>query len=230
MNLLLLDTSTEVLEMGLVPGGQLDRLAVFRQKTGLKHAEAILPGVQNLLEQTGLAKHQLTAVACSLGPGSFTGLRIGLSTAKGLAEGLGVPLYGLSALQAMAWEARDFRGVVVPVIDARKQKFYCGLWQDGQLLSPGLLDLSPADLAGRLDPAVPVLFTGYQGDLLFRSLPQPSPLWSVRTLDQGWTRGLAVQALEAATRGQPLAPDAGPLYLRKSEAEENLLAPQGNKP
>ena len=88
------------------------------------HSERLLPAVDRALDEARITLEGLGGIAVSIGPGSFTGLRIGLSTAKGLAYATGLPLVGVPTLEAMAWTLPAARWQVCPVLDARKQEVY----------------------------------------------------------------------------------------------------------
>src|SRR5690606_24097154 len=92
------------------------------------HAQKLMPLIESLLQQAGVLQGELAAIAVSSGPGSYTGLRIGVSTAKGLAYALGIPLIGVDTLDALARRAVHFMedgDWVVPMIDARRMEVYC---------------------------------------------------------------------------------------------------------
>lgn len=92
------------------------------------HAQKLMPLIESLLQQAGVLQGELAAIAVSSGPGSYTGLRIGVSTAKGLAYALGIPLIGVDTLDALARRAVQFMedgDWVVPMIDARRMEVYC---------------------------------------------------------------------------------------------------------
>jgi len=222
MKLLALDTCTERLLVGVRTEGGRDRWSNLDSQGN--HARDLMNVVRELLDG------RPDAVGVAIGPGSFTGVRIGLSTAKGLAEGWGVPLVGLDNLAAMAGAWQRLRPgapeAVLPVIDARKKKFYGALYSQGRTLVP------PSDLGaeewleavGRVWTG-PVAVSGYQGGLLSAALGSV-PSWSV--LETGdWATDLLDQ-LERGWRGREfLSPDDGPRYLRLSEAEEALRLRNG---
>ena len=93
------------------------------------HAERILPLLESLLESTGMSLQDIDGLAIAIGPGSFTGLRIGLSTVKGLAYGSRLPVVGVSTLLAMAASATDHDGLICPILDARKNEVYAALFE-----------------------------------------------------------------------------------------------------
>ena len=226
MTILVADTCTERLIVGLRTDSKdlgmppEDRWINIDSQGN--HARDILPAIQELLET-----ENPEVLGVALGPGSFTGVRIGLATAKGLAEGWRIPLVGLDNLRAMAqgWAALvpGSPAAVLPVVDARKKKFYGALYSDGRELVPPA-DLEPDTWVTEVRNvwAGPVVLSGYQGALLATALGgRLPPDWSVlETRD--WTPGLLDQAARAYGAGRFLDPGAGPRYLRLSEAEENL--------
>ncbi|MFA5639181.1 MAG: tRNA (adenosine(37)-N6)-threonylcarbamoyltransferase complex dimerization subunit type 1 TsaB [Bacteroidales bacterium] len=131
--LLCIETSTEVCSVALAKENQL--VAVKENHQGNTHAEQLMPFVDSIVNEAGINVKQLDAVAVSEGPGSYTGLRIGVSTAKGLCYVLNKPLISVSTLQSMAWGARkNYSGdyFYCPMIDARRMEVYCAVY-DSQL-------------------------------------------------------------------------------------------------
>jgi tRNA threonylcarbamoyladenosine biosynthesis protein TsaB len=96
---------------------------------GLTHSQQLLPMVDALLAQGGWAVNQVEGLAVSAGPGSFTGLRVGMSLAKGLAQGLGKPIAGISVLEALAWQSAVRDGLISPVINAFRGEVYAALYR-----------------------------------------------------------------------------------------------------
>jgi len=98
----------------------------------ITHSERLLPAIDRALSDARIALEALGGIAVSIGPGSFTGLRIGLSTVKGLAYATGLPVVGVPTLEAMAWSLPAARWQVCPVLDARKQEVYAALFRHEQ--------------------------------------------------------------------------------------------------
>ncbi|MBS3951228.1 MAG: tRNA (adenosine(37)-N6)-threonylcarbamoyltransferase complex dimerization subunit type 1 TsaB [Peptococcaceae bacterium] len=122
MAILALDTTTVVATAAIVRQGYV--LAEVALGVQRNHAERILPAIDFIMREAGLKPSQLARVAVCIGPGSFTGQRIGLSLAKGLAEGLGIPLVPVSTLKLLAEQLSMFEGIVVPLLDAQRNEYY----------------------------------------------------------------------------------------------------------
>jgi tRNA threonylcarbamoyladenosine biosynthesis protein TsaB len=126
-----IETSTELCSVALSRGDQC--LAVRENSEGRNHAAMLTPFIDDLLNESNISPHQLDAVAVSSGPGSYTGLRIGLSTAKGLCYGGNIPLIAVSTLQAMSmgfvqqYDVPAF-SLLCPMIDARRMEVYTALY------------------------------------------------------------------------------------------------------
>ena len=133
MPILAIDTATMVSSVAVADEKKL--LAELTVQTRLTHSETLLPHIQQVLEMSGVAKKQLTGVAVSLGPGSFTGLRIGLGAAKAIAYGLDIPIIGVPTTEALAWHYPVPNVVTVPFIDAQKGNVYSAVyaWQNGTI-------------------------------------------------------------------------------------------------
>lgn len=220
MNILAIDTSTETL--GICFQNKKKQVVSLSLKMGFQHSVLLMPWVERILDQAGTAPSHLDMVICSLGPGSFTGLRIGLSTAKGLAAGAGCPLTGVCSLDAIAFGFRQYRGVVVPVIDAKKDRFYAGFYRDGERIT-GYVDVKKEALTDNCRTYGKVLLTGPGAKAVFDSASDADKDGLFR-LDPGYALVNPFFLLKAGMEKYLLNkegdPDSvGPLYLRKSEAE-----------
>lgn len=125
--LLHLETSTNICSVAISNGNKLINSITIHE--GLQHAEVLSPAIDQLLKNNNIARQHLSAVSVSMGPGSFTGLRIGMSTAKGICYGLGVPLIGINTLYALAHaycaQHQPIDGsFIIPMIDARRMEVY----------------------------------------------------------------------------------------------------------
>ena len=122
MKILALETSAKSVSAAVVENGAV--LASAYQNMGLTHSVTLMPLVDSMLKNAGLTAKDMDLIAAAAGPGSFTGLRIGVSAAKGLAWALELPCCGVSTLEAMAENARAFEGTVICAMDARRQQIY----------------------------------------------------------------------------------------------------------
>jgi len=214
MNLLIIDTSTEWLLAGLNTPKGLDSLHLDGP---MNHSSQLAPAVESLLlRNPGIIPE---AIICQGGPGSFTGLRIGFSAAKGYSEGWGIPLIGVSSLDAMAWMHRDNSPFLFPAIDARKGRFYGALYsQEGKRVGE-YLDRAPVDFLPDFE-GKSILFCGYQGIHLAKIL-QDKGIWEeswtiVSPLP--WLEGMKELGLDNLKLGKVVEPAQGPFYLRESDA------------
>jgi len=221
MNVLAIDTATEVLGIALSTGGER---RVTTVRIGLKHSETLLPWIKFLIEDSGIKLDDLQLIVCSLGPGSFTGLRIGLATAKGLASGSHCPLIGIPGLDALAFRYRSFRGVVIPLSDARRKKVYTALYRQGERISE-YLDIPMTKLALDLKEFDNLLLTGSEAEVFARIIGEEQSREGI-TLDRGLPftdpESLLEIGQELFNRKGNIQYNLEPLYLRKSEAEIKL--------
>lgn len=129
--ILALESSAKAASVALCRGEFL--IAQAYQNNGLTHSTTLMPMCEEVLRRSGMTLSDVELIACSQGPGSFTGLRIGLSTAKGLAWPEEKPCMGVSTLEAMAWNACALRGRICCAMDARRQQIYHAQFEsDGQ--------------------------------------------------------------------------------------------------
>ncbi|MCL1928363.1 MAG: tRNA (adenosine(37)-N6)-threonylcarbamoyltransferase complex dimerization subunit type 1 TsaB [Treponema sp.] len=132
MNIIAFDTASDVFSIGLSIEGHKYSISV---DSGQKHSELIMDAADTLLRLADIEKSSLNAVACMEGPGSFTGLRIGFSAAKGLALALDIPIIPVPTLDCMAYPLSFWPGMVLPVMDAKKNAFFTALYSQGSRIS-----------------------------------------------------------------------------------------------
>ena len=122
MRILAFETSAKAASAALLEEDVL--LGEFYLNCGQTHSRTLMRMAEALLENCALTPADVTAVACAAGPGSFTGVRIGVAAAKGFAWGRDIPCCGVSTLEAMAWQASEFSGIVCCAMDARRSQVY----------------------------------------------------------------------------------------------------------
>ena len=221
MKILTIDTSSNCSSVALSDGTALLGECVLGEDRC--HSGRLLESVSKLLAAAGFAPGQLDALAVSLGPGSFTGVRVGIATVKGLAIATGKPVVGFSSLAMLAMNLPFSSVQVAPLFDARKSEVYAALYRCGSLPEPIIPDavLPPERFLAAIDS--PTLFLG-DGAVRYRELIRSTlgdlALFSPWHLDLPRAAAGAVIALDAARKGNftPLAL-LNPTYLRASEAE-----------
>ncbi len=157
--ILLIDTSTAVLSVGLSVDGTVVEERICTEAR--QQASLTAPLVKEVLDAQGISVKDCDAVCVGSGPGSYTGLRVGVSTAKGLAFGAGIPLLSMGTLDILVAGARGFEGRIIPMIDARRMEVYTAVFSaDGKQLSP--VEAKVIDEQSFADElaAGPVLFVG----------------------------------------------------------------------
>ncbi|WP_087974563.1 tRNA (adenosine(37)-N6)-threonylcarbamoyltransferase complex dimerization subunit type 1 TsaB [Oceanobacillus rekensis] len=135
MNILAIDTSNQVLGVSLLKDDQV----VGEVMTNLtkNHSVRLMPAIDNLMNEIALKPEQLDRIVVAKGPGSYTGVRIGISTAKTMAWALDIPVVGVSSLEVLAYQGRFFPEYICPFFDARRGLVFTGLyqWKDNKLVS-----------------------------------------------------------------------------------------------
>lgn len=139
MNILAIDTSNQVLGVAVISNQQV--LAEFITNINKNHSIRLMPAVDHVMKEAGLIPNELDKIVVAKGPGSYTGIRIGLTTAKTMAWTLKIPIVGVSSLEVVANNGQLFKGIICPFFDARRGQVYTGLYQaDGKGHVNQLLD------------------------------------------------------------------------------------------
>lgn len=156
INILAIDTSGKISTVAILSNDKL--LGELNIAVNTKHSQTIMPAIITLLEACGLDKQNLELISCVIGPGSFTGLRIGASVAKGLAFALGLQIVPISALDALAYNAQQEGGLTVPIMDARRGQVYTAIYNQNfeYILPPTVCEIE--ELLSRLQSSA--LFLG----------------------------------------------------------------------
>lgn len=218
MNILALDTATELLSVAL----RNSEGTFYTEMDGPpRHSERLMELADQLCAQARFDRRALNLVACMAGPGSFTGLRIGFSAAKGIATALQIPLVAVPTLDCMALPLAMWPGVVVPLMDAKKKCYFSALYRGGVNLT-GAMDLELQRLLELLPRNEPILVTGPDAPGAASALKDLAPELRL-SVDGAFRRGhgreLVHLALERFQERGGEEDSAGPEYLRKSDAE-----------
>jgi tRNA threonylcarbamoyladenosine biosynthesis protein TsaB len=142
MLILTIETSTPMERVAVVKDGSV--LADAMETVGRGHTEKLLGAVESALSRSSVGLGELDAIAVSIGPGRFSGLRVGLATAKGLAAAAGLPVVPVESLEALAESARPYEGLVCPMLDARRGEVYSALFRLGDVRERVLQDVAVA--------------------------------------------------------------------------------------
>ena len=198
-------------------------MARFHRKAARAHSRLLVPTIDKLLKKARLRLKDIDGFCIGIGPGSFTGLRIGVTTVKGLAYSLGKPIVAVPTLDIIAHNARNFKGIICPVLDARKGKVYACLYKsDGKVIKriSKYLLLPMEELARKVNGEV--LFLGdasgqiFAGDIerLFNGRTRKKLDWHPRA------EVVAQLSLEHFRKKRFVTPeDLEPLYLYSKECD-----------
>ncbi len=230
MKILALDSTALISSCAVCEDDKL--LSLFSINNGNTHSETLLPMIEASLKILGLTADDIDIFAASEGPGSFTGVRIGAATIKGLAFGKNKPCIGVSTIEALAYNLKGLRGIACPVMNARRNQVYNALFS----ISEDKIERLCPDRAISVEELIEELKSKYEkvylcgdGTFLFDNSdfsfePTPAPL-----IEQS-AFSVACVALEKFKRGEVTTDTAlSPTYLRPSQAERERIENEKNK-
>ncbi|MET7696058.1 MULTISPECIES: tRNA (adenosine(37)-N6)-threonylcarbamoyltransferase complex dimerization subunit type 1 TsaB [unclassified Streptomyces] len=206
MLLLALDTATPAVTVALHDGTSV--VASSSQVDARRHGELLLPAVDRVLAEAGLKLDAVTGVVVGVGPGPYTGLRVGLMTADTFGLALGVPVYGLCTLDGLAYAA-EIEGPFVVATDARRKEVYWARYEDARTRVTEPAVDRPAEIAETV-AGLPAVGAG--------ALLYPDTFPDVRAPEYVSAAALAALAAERLAAGEDLAAPR-PLYLRRPDAQ-----------
>lgn len=218
MRLIAIETATTVGSISIIDDEKV--ISEFTLNVKATHSEKLMAAFDHLLSGSGLTINDMDGIAVSIGPGSFTGLRIGLSTAKGLSYASKKPLLAIPTLDALALNLPFSRYLVCPILDARKGEVYTALYRDSEKVTDDMA-VKPASLIEMIKEDTVFLGDGvsaYRNILKeqLRDLYHEAPL----PLQLPKASNVAILALDRLRNNEADDPFAlVPRYVRKSEAE-----------
>ncbi len=232
MLLLGLDTSTTVCSVAVGEEGKL--LAEYLLNIQKTHSQRLMPLIISLLKDSDVQRTQLEGIAVAAGPGSFTGIRIGMATARGLAQGLGIPLIGVNTLEALAGIGASYPSLLCPLLDARREQVYTAVYRGG---GSNLEEVEPPQALSLVELARLLKSHGekvlFLGDNLpaFRKVLEPALPEQYGEMPLAASLNRASSVLQRAFmtwhRDGPTPLYAlKPFYLRLPEAQRRLLEKQ----
>ncbi len=220
---LVVDTASRTEALALAHGDWTVSLLACRTRRG--HSGLLLPQIDQLLDQQGWHPSDLDGFGVVVGPGSFTGIRVGIATVAGLARAMGRPAFGYGSLQVRALALRGLPGLQCPVLDARKGEVYAAAYRDGEVRIPPAA-VAPSRFAAALDEAAgrETVWASGGGARLYADLLREVLGDRLRIAGgRGDLPGAAEAAVHLAGRvaaGEVPADGAlAPVYLRASQAE-----------
>ena len=234
MLILAFETSAKAASVALLEGNKL--LSESYQNTGMTHSQTLMVMAEDMLKQCGKTAKDVDAVAVAEGPGSFTGVRIGVAAAKGFAWGREIPCYGVSTLEAMAQSLGIYDGYICPVMDARRSQVYNALFEADR----GEITRIREDRAISLDDLAedvkklekPVFLVGDGSILCYNTLLERVPSLVLPPEHRMHQRAVGVGIIAARQIRAGISGDAAaltPNYLRLSQAERERMEREQKK-
>jgi tRNA threonylcarbamoyladenosine biosynthesis protein TsaB len=231
--MLVLGIETATAQVGCAIGGHEGVLASTHSARGRRHAETLVPSIEFVCRQARVELREMGAVAVDVGPGLFTGLRVGIATAKAIAQALRVPMIGINSLDLLAFPARFSSRLIAAVIDARRGEVFAARYRQvpgGVQRVNGPAVATPDDLASDLFATGEDLLL--VGDGAIRYADRFDDWSHIEMAEQGFAhpsaRSLVQLAHARALREQWVQPwDLSPLYLRRPDAEINWSVREG---
>ncbi len=221
MKILSIDTSSSICGIALLEDDRI--IKEISQNNGLTHSETLMPLIQNLFTSQNMQLKDIDLIVCDKGPGSFTGIRIGIATAKAFSDSLNINLIGISSLEALAYNVKE-NGVICALIDAKNDNVYVGVFEniDGNyILRRNFSVENIYDILKELQiPTYPITFVG-DGAIAYKKqiMDHISDIrFSEKNELSAYSLGLA--GYVHFKNGD--SDDLLPLYLRKPQAERML--------
>ena len=229
MLILAFETSAKAASVALMEGTKL--LGESYQNTGLTHSQTLMVMAEGVLKQCGKTAQDVQAVAVAEGPGSFTGVRIGVAAAKGFAWGKEIPCYGVSTLEAMAESLGVYEGYVCACMDARRSQVYNALFRAEKGTLTRLTEdraIALADLQAELEKLEGSVFLVGDGAMVAYKALNPARLVmpAEHRMHQRAAGVAIVAAAQIAAGVEADAQALQPNYLRLSQAEREKLERQ----
>lgn len=227
MKILGVDSSAKTASVSIVEDGKV--LSLLYSNTGFTHSQTLMPMIKNALDITALKASDIDAFAVSIGPGSFTGIRIGIAAIKGMAQPLSKPSIAVSTLEAAAFPLKEYDCTAVSVMDARREQVYGAVFNCSENKLKRLTNDSAnsiLDLYEKIkDIKTPIYLIGDGADISFAALNERMTNIKVapEQIKHQRADSVALLALEKYKNGEFVSADSlNPIYLRSSQAEQSL--------
>jgi tRNA threonylcarbamoyladenosine biosynthesis protein TsaB len=235
MKVLAIDTSSLVASAAILDDEKLVAEYIVNHKK--THSEQLMPIIEQVLESCQMDIEEIDAIAVASGPGSFTGLRIGAATAKGLAHALNKPVIGIPTLDGLAFNLPYCEGIICPIMDARRNQVYTALyrWEQGNFYQIKQHSAVPMkELVEELKESEEIVVFLGDGVPVHREFIQremgDKALFAPRSAGRQRASSIGELAIESLRKGKVSNyGDFTPFYLRKSQAEREYEKKQGIK-
>jgi len=213
MLILAISTSSNTCSVSLLEDDKcIQELNIINQRT---HSENLMPLIDELFKTTKLSLKDVNLIACDNGPGSFTGIRIGISTVKAMAEAMQIPVISVSSLEALSYNATDSSKYIVSLIDARNNQVYCGIFNENhELVEEYMAD----DISNVMQKISTYNDSKYVGD----GFEAHKEMFSQEEIYDNilHSKNIGISAYRKFKNGiKQTADEIQPMYLRKSQAE-----------
>ena len=226
MKILSIDTSSNLCSVALLEDNKIiEELMINNDKT---HSQNLMPLIQNLFIKSNIGLPDINLIACNKGPGSFTGIRIGIATAKAISEVAKIPVIGISSLDCLAYNVSCASGVICSIIDANNNQVYCAIFDNNYNLISKYIADDISNILPILENYDDITFVG-NGSINYKSFLTPHfPNAKFSTNNNQHSSNVGKCAFEKYKNGYTETADSIlPMYLRKSQAE--LALEENNK-
>ena len=239
MKILCIDTSSQYCSVAILEDKKL--INKIELNNGLTHSESLMPSIKNILNESKLNLNDINLIVCDIGPGSFTGLRIGIATAKAFADSLNIPTIGISALEILAYNIKD-DGLICSTIGCKNNNCYFALYS----LENGIYDVIEPTSAKSNDEVIDLLNSKYSnqninfvGDTIFSRLKLHKGIINLNDQTSGIkknqnninlpelylnTENLGIAGFTKFVKNNFIGEEILPLYLKKPQAQMQLEA------
>ncbi|HAO6429250.1 TPA: tRNA (adenosine(37)-N6)-threonylcarbamoyltransferase complex dimerization subunit type 1 TsaB [Listeria monocytogenes] len=226
-----MDTSSDTMTIALFNEGVV--LGEYTTNLKKNHSVRLLPAIAALMDECGVKPTDLKKIAVAKGPGSYTGLRIGVTVAKTMAWDAGIPIVGISSLALLAENGLYFPGKVVALMDARRNNVYAGIYQASEGKMENIFADGHIALADLLEPLAssdePILFVGTLTEQIGATVTEILGEQAIfGQADYTYSRASSLVKLAADLDGEP-ADNFVPDYLKLAEAESKWLESRGSE-
>lgn len=218
MKILSIDTSSNLCSVALLEDNQtIQELMIDDNKT---HSQNLMPLIQDLFVKSNIGLSEIDLIACNKGPGSFTGIRIGIATAKAIAEVANIPVIGISSLDCLAYNVPNATGVICSLIDANNNQVYSAIFDKNYNLISDYLADDVSNIASSLNNYSDITFVG-TGSINYKDiLSNINSNIKFSTNNNQHSANVGKCAFEKYKNGYTENADTVlPMYLRKSQAE-----------